>query len=945
MQTPEALARQDIDRTLAAAGWVVQNPKVINLFAGQGVAVREFPLAQGHGFADYLLFVDQKAVGVIEAKKQGATLTGVEGQAEKYGDGLPTTLKAPVKPLPFLYQSTGIETRFTNGLDPDPRSRPIFAFHTPQTLAEWVNVRSTATIGRGIGDERASYDVGNRSTLRSRLREMPPLLTGGLWPAQIEAVRNLEKSLAEDRPRSLVQMATGSGKTFTAVTSIYRMVKFGGAKRGLFLVDRGNLGRQTLKEFQQYTTPDDGRKFTELYNVQHLQSNKIDPVARVCICTIQRLFSMLRGDAELDPALEEESLFEPGKGLIDDRKPLEIGYNPAIPIETFDVIFTDEAHRSIYNLWRQVLEYFDAYLIGLTATPSKQTFGFFNGNLVMEYGHQQAVADGVNVGYDIYRIRTAITEGGGTVEAGIAIDKRDRLTRKTRWEELDEDLTYTASQLDRDVVSHDQIRTVIQTFRDRLPEIFPGRTEVPKTLFFAKDDSHADDIVQIIREEFGRGNDFCQKITYRTTGQKPEDLLQSFRNSYNPRIVVTVDMIATGTDIKPLEIVVFMRSVKSRNFYEQMKGRGVRVIDRTSLRAVTPDAESKDHFVLVDCVGVTEAIMTDAPPLERKYSVSFGSLMQQVAFGSTELDVVSSLADRLARLDRQLSKPDQAQVTTAAGGTTLTELVGVLVAALDPDRHREEARIAYGLHHDEEPTGEQLEAARDEVIARATRPLASSPALREALESVKRNHEQTIDKVTQDEVLEAGFTQDAGDRAAATIASWRQYIEDNRDDITAFQVLYSQPFGSRLRHHDLKELAQAIKAPPRSWTPDSLWQAYEAVGKSNGRRSGQRSLTDLVSLIRYTMEQEAELVPFEDKVAVRFDAWLVAQEAGGRRFTDEQRRWLLAIRDHVATSLRIEPDDFEEVPFSQRGGLGRVYELFGDDLTPLLDELNEVLVA
>ena len=235
-------------------------------------------------------------------------------------------------------------------------------------------------------------------------------------------------------------------------------------------------------------------------------------------------------------------------------------YNSDIPIDTFDVIVIDECHRSIYNLWRQVLEYFDAFLIGLTATPSKQTFGFFRQNLVMEYNHEQAVADGVNVDFDTYRIRTEITEQGSSVDADYWVDKRDRQTRNVRWEQLEEDLTYTPNQLDREVVAEDQIRTVIQTFRDRLfTEIFPGRRDVPKTIIFAKDDSHADDIVRIVRLAFDKGNDFCQKITYKTTGAKPEDLLASFRNSYNPRIVVTVDMIATGTDIKPVEVVFFMR--------------------------------------------------------------------------------------------------------------------------------------------------------------------------------------------------------------------------------------------------------------------------------------------------------------------------------------------------------------------------------------------------
>ncbi|MEX1159162.1 MAG: DEAD/DEAH box helicase family protein, partial [Thermomicrobiales bacterium] len=493
MLKPESVARQIIDDALAAAGWVLQDYPAINLYAGCGVAVREYSLAGGHGFADYLLFVDGQAVGAIEAKKQGFALAGVETQSERYSAGVPPFVDAPVRPLPFLYESTGAETFFTNRLDPEPRSRRVFAFHQPETLGRWLSLAAPEASGGTLAAE-ASFPYLHRATLRQGLQAMPPVNPNGLWPAQLTAVGNLERSLREDRPRSLIQMATGSGKTFTAITSAYRLIKFGGAERVLFLVDRANLGKQALKEFQAYSPPDDNRKFHELYNVQLLTSNRIDPVARVVITTIQRLYSMLRGEEELDPELEELSAFDSLAGVM--PAPVEIGYNPAIPIELFDIIFTDECHRSIYNLWRQVLEYFDAYLIGLTATPSKQTFGFFNQNLVMEYSHQQAVIDRVNVDHMVYRISTKITEEGGSVEAGVQIDKRDRLTRKMRWELLDEELAYGANALDRSVVSMGQIRTVVQTFRDRLfTEIFPGRTEVPKTLIFAKDDSHADDIV------------------------------------------------------------------------------------------------------------------------------------------------------------------------------------------------------------------------------------------------------------------------------------------------------------------------------------------------------------------------------------------------------------------------------------------------------------------
>ena len=442
----------------------------------------------GHGYADYLIYVDGKAAGIIEAKREGVTLTGVEVQAGKYSGGFPPTLPVYVRPLPFLYQSTGVETRFTNELDPEPRSRQIFSFHRPETLVKWLE-EARLEEAKPIPTNRAAQDEAvykSYQTLRKCLQQLPPLKEEGLWPAQKIAIKNLEHSLAQDRPRALIQMATGSGKTFTAITAIYRLIKFAGARRVLFLVDRGNLGDQTLKEFQQYVSPYNNFKFTEEFIVQRLSSNTLDTTARVCISTIQRMYSMLKGKELAEE--DDEASIGGLENLFKQPEPLE--YNLAIPIETFDVIITDECHRSIYNLWAQVLEYFDAYLIGLTATPSKQTFGFFHQNLVMEYPHEQAVADGVNVNYDVYRIRTAISQAGSKVDAGFFVEKRERETRKTRWEQLDDDFAYDPNQLDRDVVAPDQIRTIVKTFREKLStEIFPGRTEVPKTLIFAKDDA------------------------------------------------------------------------------------------------------------------------------------------------------------------------------------------------------------------------------------------------------------------------------------------------------------------------------------------------------------------------------------------------------------------------------------------------------------------------
>ena len=942
---PEQEARAEIDKLLTAAGWSVQPRDHVDLTAAQGIAICEYPLKKGHGFADYLLYVDGAAVGVIEAKKKGVPLTAVEIQTAKYSVGLPDHIPAPRRPLPFCYQSTGVETRFTNLLEPDARSRAVFAFHKPQTFSRWIEA-----------------DLKNPgSTVRGNIRRMPALADRDLWPAQKRAILKLEKSLADNRPRALIQMATGSGKTFTACNFIYRLIKFAGARRILFLVDRRTLGRQTLNEFQQFVTPDDGRKFTELYNAQLLSSNKIDLVSKVCITTIQRLYSMLVGrDMEVD---DDEKSATTWAEL--NRLPDPTTYNPAIPIETFDFIVTDECHRSIYNLWRQVLEYFDASLIGLTATPSKQTIGFFNQNLVMDYSHTDAVEDKVNVDYDIYEIRTQITQSGSKVDAGFFVDKRDRLTRARRAELLDQEFSYGTGQLDRDVVSEDQIRTVIRAFRDKLfTEIFPGRVHVPKTLIFAKDDSHADDIVQIVREEFAKGNDFCQKVTYRTgarrtrrkvkaedgseteedfweqVGEKAESVIQSFRNSYNPRIAVTVDMISTGTDIRPLEILMFMRDVRSPSLFEQMKGRGVRVIKSDDLQSVTPDAKFKTHFIIVDPIGVCQHAMVEAPPLDRNRNIAFDKLIEAVGLGSTDPDILSTLASRLTRLDRMLSAADQARITETSAGTSLSEIVRVLGNSVDPDAQLEAAKAEHGV---DDPTPDQFAATSERLRKEAVKPLLA-PKLRNLLSSLKSSYEQTIDSVSQDRVIRTGFSGDSQDKAKETVQSFRKFLEDNKDQITALQILYSRPWKNRLTYKQVKELAAAIQQPHAAWTTDRLWRAYEQLDRSKVVGSGQRVMTDIISLVGFAIGTDPELRPYPDKVREQFQTWLSEQEQLGANFTDEQMQWLHAIAEHIATSLEIKTDDFDYVPFAEHGGLGKAYQLFGNTLLQILNDLNTKLV-
>ena len=918
MMNPEEKAREKIDQKIREAGWTLFDMSNFNIKASLGVAIREFPLK--NGYSDYLLFLNGLAVGVIEAKPVGTPLIGVSEQTRKYIHGIPDDIPHLQGPLPFAYESTGVETYFRDERDPFSRSRRVFFFHKPETLNEWL-----------------SYD----ETLRAKLKKLPPLVKTGLRECQVEAVENLEESFSNAKPRALIQMATGAGKTVAAVSFVYRLIKFANAKRVLFLVDRSNLGKQTKTEFEQYVTPDDGRKFKELYNIQHLTSNTFDPVSRVCISTIQRIYSMLKGEEEYDPELEELSHYEVAHG---EEKPREVEYNPRIPIETFDFIITDECHRSIYNLWRQVLEYFDAFIIGLTATPSKQTLGFFNQNLIMEYSHDRAVADGVNVGYEVYRIKTAISEKGSHVDSGYYIDKRDKLTRKVRWEQLDEDLDYAAHQLDRDVVAKDQIRTIIRTFKDKLfTDIFPGRKEVPKTLVFAKDDSHADDIVEIIREEFGKGNEFCKKITYKTTGEKTEDLIASFRNSFNPRIAVSVDMISTGTDIKPLECLLFIRDVRSRVYFEQMKGRGTRTISSTDLKSVTPDIDHKTHYIIVDAIGVCENDKTESRPMERKKSFPFDKLLQSVALGNREKDIISSLAGRLARLDRTFSEKDRNEIETITGGQSIKQIINGLLDVLDPDKQVQKAKEIYDT---EKPTHDQIKKATEKLANTACHPF-NDPKLRNTLIEIKKRNEQIIDTISKDQVLYAGSTDLSKEKAQNTINNFKKFIEKNKNELTALQIIYSRSYGQRnLTYQSIKELAEALSKSRHHLTTEQIWRAYEQLDRAKVRGAGpHKLLTDIISLLRFALGMSDILEPFSETVDARFDRWLEEQEKTGKNFPREQLEWLIMIKDHIASSLSIEMEHFEYEPFYEKGGPIKAFQVFGDDLSDIMGELNEELVA
>ena len=938
----EAQTREQIDAKLSAAGWTVQDKRRINLFEKLGVAVREMDTATGP--ADYMLFIDGKACGIIEAKREGTNLVHVAEQSTRYAG-------SPVKhidrwapegqPLPFLYEATNHEIRFRDERDPAPRSRHVFHFHQPEILKDWL-------------------EDGN--TLRARLQQLPELNTENLRACQIEAIQGIEHSLKQAKPRALLQMATGSGKTYTAVTEVYRLAKFAKVKRVLFLVDRGNLATNAKDEFEQFVIPHDGRKFTQHYNVNILGRAGIPDATKVTISTIQRLYSQLTRQ-ELDDEADEHSGFEI-EGTTINKEPRPVSYNPDIPIEEFDVIIIDECHRSIYNLWRQVLEYFDAFLIGLTATPTKKTIGFFGQNLVSEYTHEDAVVDKVNVGYDIYRIKTELTEQGNKIEAGTAVEIRDRLTKQKRLEVLDQEEEWLAQQLDRSVLAPNQIRTVIQAYKDRcLKECFPERKWqadkmewVPKTLIFAKDDDHCDRIVDAVREVFDEGNAFCKKITYKVGKKTAEESIKAFRTDPQYRIAVTVDMIATGTDIRPLECVMFMRDVKSQSYYEQMKGRGTRIISRDELHKVTPDAPGKSRFVLVDCVGVTETDKTETKSLETKPSVSTAKLMEQVARGDRHSETLRALGNRMIRLDLKLNEQQRRRVNSLIKETLGTDkplalIAGELIHATNEEPLIEAAKIHAKT---EEPNEKQIQEAFKPKADILIKPF-HNPDLRELIEELRKDTDQLIDD-SADDLIAAGYDEE---KAEVLIKNWQQFIQDHKDELDAIQLIYQQPYQKRhLSYEQIEKLAEEIQQPPYNLAPIEVWKAYEQLKKNKVKGVPPKELlTNIVSLIRFSTGLSDVLEPFTELVNNRFDNWLKQQaiarhsreggnpEDKNKVFSPEQLAWLNKIKDQIAQNAEMTVDDFNYIPFNQEGGLLKARELFGKDLDKLIQELNGYLIA
>ncbi|OBV29571.1 hypothetical protein BKN38_02955 [Helicobacter sp. CLO-3] len=941
---PEANARAFIDELLRRAGYVLckfedfQNQA---LHFGANLAVQEFVFDDGKR-ADYVLFVDSKPAAIIEAKKQGLALSGAESQSKGYADKYGVFI---------CYESNANEIYFTNYKEPNARARRLFAFHTPKELKELIN---------------------EQTSLRARLHDFLSLERLNLRQCQFEAISELENSLKAGKQRALIQMATGAGKTFTACNFTYRLFKYAHAKRILFLVDRNNLGSQTKATFDDFNPPNSKHKFSQIYEVNHLTTNAIPNDSKVVITTIQRLYSMLQGELEFDEELENS--------YQSDKKTKEVVYNPELGISFFDFIIIDECHRSIYGEWRQVLEYFDAFLIGLSATPSTHTIGFFDQNLVSSYTLEESIIDKVNVDYEILRIKTQISENGNIIkkDCEFEVPVMNKSTRKIEYEELNEDLEYDKKDLDSRILAPDQIRTVLQAYKDSIfTKLYPQREAnfdlIPKTLIFAKDDNHAENITRIAREVFNKGNDFVKKITYSVSGVNPGDLIKEFRQDQSFRIAVSVDMIATGTDIKPLEVLIFMRDIKSSAYYEQMLGRGARSISDEDLQEVTPNADSKTHFYVVDAIGVTESEKHHTRVLEQKHYMSFKELLNELKQPSPAKEILTSFASRLIRITNKLDEADieilqsfipetnsyansneervsedkqsreqvnentQDQESKSDDKQNLTKPQSLNTIASKLLNLADELEIQDNLEPLDEKNLAQSQSPNKEILK-----IFHNEKFTNKLLEFAQKSKLYIDIAGKDELMEADFSKE---KSQNLINDFTQFILQNKDEITALQIIYSQNYTKRhLTYELINELNKKLRA--ENFDINKLWNAYTILDSKKVAKckNPAKNLTNIIQLVRFALGQDKILQDFASLANSRYNLWLGRCIKKGIQFSEEQLEFLELIKDYIAMNGCVILKDMQSI-CEDRGGIFRAKVIFKEDLDRIIEELNLALVG
>ena len=853
--TPEEKARIKIDQMFEDAGWKVVDRDFYSPTL-TAVAIRE-GLLEGNKEADYFLFINGIAVGILEAKRKEVDVASnnVSEQAAIYVRGVPNYYKAYSRPLPIIYQSNGEKNFFRDFRNKDRDLIELNRIYTPKEIVKML----------GIKDFYAG---------------LPTLKTKGLRDCQYEAITELENSFRVGQNKALIVLATGAGKTYTACLAAYRLLAYTPMKRILFLVDRNNLGKQAEGEFGMFRLTENGDPFNTIFTVNRIKSAKIPSDSNVVISTIQRLFSLLTGQEIVDNDDDENTI----------TGEVQLTENMVLPPDFFDLIIIDECHRSIYGNWKKVLEYFNtAKLIGLTATPVPETKAFFNNNIVVNYTLEQSIIDGVNVDARIYRIKTEATENGGAILKGDKVKRETRYTGKIEMVRNEETKNYTKEELNRSIINPAQIKLVLKTYRDAVytemftdPKREPNMDYLPKTLIFALNEVHANNIVHIAKEVFGRADDkFVQKITY-SSGDSNE-LIRQFRNDKEFRIAVTCTLVATGTDVKPLEVLIFMRDVASEPLYIQMKGRGVRTIGDEQLRNVTPNAFSKDFFFLVDAVGITESPKTTASPSDSEpvQTITLKRLLELLTHGNVNDDYLRLIAARLARINHKCTDKQREEFRKLAY-IGMQEISAVIFDALEKNELPPYVSI-------DEPNLE-----RKALVA----PLTHHPEARQYLLILAAGFIETL-MPGEDNLISKGFSEE---EAKDVTSSFEKYCDEHKDEIEALRIIYNND-GEPLTYTMLRDLENKLKLANNKFNTSRLWNCYTIVNpqsvKKHSTKEEKEALTNIIQLVRFANHQIETLESLYPSAQQRFNLWYGQVQ---RTVTESQITIIRQIVDYIASN-------------------------------------------
>lgn len=869
--TPEEKARVKIDRMFEEAGWQVvsRDEYTPNLTAA---AIKE-GLLKHNLEADYFLFINGKAVGVLEAKRAEIDVDcdEVKGQAEKYVNNVPPIYAAYEKPLRIIYLSNGEKVLFYDYAKKDGNYIEINRIHTPKEIVDIL----------GIDDFYAG---------------LPTLQKKGLRQCQFDAIKGLEESFRNGQKRALMVLATGAGKTYTACLAAYRYLSYTPMRRVLFLVDRNNLGKQAEGEFGTFRLTENKEPFNTIFGVNRLKSAKIPSDSNVVISTIQRLFSLLKGDDVDDN--DEESAFDDNEDNV-----VSLPTNPLLPPDYFDLIIIDECHRSIYGNWRQVLDYFKtAKIIGLTATPIPETVAFFNNNIVVNYTLEDSIKDGVNVDHRTFRIRTEVTENGGAILQGDKTRQTTVYTGKTENVVWQENKNYTREELNRSIINPAQIKLILETYRDSVytemfvdPQREPNFDYLPKTLIFALNENHANNIVKIAKDVFDRHDDkFVQKITYSVGDSNA--LIRQFRNDKDFRIAVTCTLVATGTDVKPLEVLIFMRDVASEPLFVQMKGRGVRTIGDEQLRNVTPNAISKDCFYLVDAVGVTERQKSVPKPGNGPKPVppTLKELLELLAHGNLEDDNLRMLASRLSRIHNKCTDSQREEFANLSH-ITMSQLATDIFNALEDTSFPPFVDI-------NEPNLE-----RKTLIAL----LINNVPARNYLLIVNAGFINTL-MPGEDNLIYSGFSRE---EAMATTSAFEEYCDEHKDEIEALRIIFNND-GAPITFKMLKDLQNRMKTFNNKFTIANLWHSYSVVDINNvavyngaDQKNEKEALTNLIQLVRFAWHKIARLESLCTGAQQRFNLWYGQMQ---RDITADQIKLMRQIVDYIAANGTCQISDIKD---------------------------------